>query len=77
MDAEDFMWLTLIVVIIATTIAMLLYAVFVVKPEHDKNIALCEQAGGIAVTDDSRYRFCVDSVAVIQIPQSVGASNED
>lgn len=77
MDAEDVMWLTLVGVMSALLIALALYVAFFAIPENNANIALCEQAGGFAVTDDGAYRFCVDSRSVIQIDQADGVRNAD
>lgn len=67
MDAETTLWAIFLGIIASIFAIMLAYAVFIAAPERDRKIALCEQAGGVAMTVDGRYRLCVDASAVIQI----------
>jgi hypothetical protein len=67
MDTETTLWAIFAGVMVSIIGTMVSYAFFVAVPEHNRKVALCEQAGGIAVTDDGRYRLCVDANTVIQI----------
>lgn len=67
MDAEDMIWMIFSIVIVSIAAVMLIYSVFVAVPDNNRKIALCEQAGGVAIADDGRYRLCVDTNSVIEI----------
>lgn len=69
MDTEDQLWLGLAIIMAAISAFMIGYSVFVATPHHRTQISLCEQAGGVAVTDDGRFRLCLSADAVIKLEE--------
>lgn len=69
MDIEEQLWLGLAIITAAIFAFMIGYSVFVAAPHHHTQISLCEQAGGVAVTDDGRFRLCLSADAVIKLEE--------
>lgn len=70
MDAEDQLWIAFSIIIITLFVIMIAYSVFISAPHHTEKISQCEQMGGIAVTDDGRYRLCLKADAVIELEET-------
>lgn len=75
MDVEETLWAIFAGIVVVIFGMLLAYGIFIAGPERDQKITLCERAGGVAVTDDGRYRFCVDANVVIQIDMPEGQND--
>lgn len=74
MDLEERLMIGLAVIAVVTFAFLVGYSVFSSVPYHHTQISLCEQAGGVAVTDDGRFRVCLSADAVIKLEESVDAN---
>ena len=69
MDLEERLMIGLAVIAVVTFAFLVGYSVFSSVPHHHTQISLCEQAGGVAVTDDGRFRVCLSADAVIKLEE--------